>query len=386
MYYLLRGIRLQRRNDFLLCGLAVGLGLHGYSPARVIPVLIVFGVLIYAAFKKFKGKGVNVLAWLVLAGVIALVIYTPLLGAVSDMMDLYLGRMVSRFTGIEQPLPDQPFKILLGNIWDAFKMFAWDDGEVWVVSVPHRPALDWVTGAFFHLGVVIVFVRFLRTHRWQDLFLLLSIPILMLPSILAITFPGENPAINRASGAIVPVFTLVGTSWMVMLEWLLNIAKRWLPRLILLSFVLLLIVISAMSNYKLVFTDYAIPHRNSTWNTSEIGAVIRGFANTIGSYETTHVIPYEHWVDTRLVGINAGDPSRDYGVWPKDLDAIPPEPDRPQLFIFKPEDEEGLRRLQELYPNGVLKHENSAVEGRDFFLYYVFPHEGIDVDQVLPKP
>ena len=97
------------------------------------------------------------------------------------------------------------------------------------------------------------------------------------------------------------------------------------------------------------------------------------------------MIPYPHWVDTRLVGINAGDPDKDYGVWPKDLENIPPEPDRPQLFIFKPEDTEGLERLRQLYPNGILRPGESEVQGRDFILYYVFPDESIELDIELPQ-
>jgi hypothetical protein len=389
LYYLLRGLRLQRRNDFLLCGFAVGVGLHGYSPFRVVPVAVFIGVLIYILLTKSKEKRIKAVIWLSLAGVIALVIFTPLLGAVTNMMDLYLGRMVSRFIESDTtPIPGHPLLVLIKNVWKGLTMFAWDNGEVWVVSVPHRPALDWVTGAFFHLGVVIVFVRFIKQRRWQDLFLLLLIPVLMIPSVLALTFPGENPAINRASGAIVPVFTLVAISWVHFSEWLWTFVKaraRPLLAISITAFVLLgLVYISARSNYGLVFEEYAIPHRRSTWNTSEIGAVIKGFASTIGSYETAHVIPYEHWVDTRLVGINAGDPKKDYAVWPWELENIPPEPDRPQLFIFKPEDHVAISTLQELHPNGVLKHGDSEMHGRDFMLFYVFPDKGIEIDSLLP--
>ena len=34
---------------------------------------------------------------------------------------------------------------------------------------------------------------------------LLSIPLLMLPSILSLAFPDENPALNRAAGDLTPV-------------------------------------------------------------------------------------------------------------------------------------------------------------------------------------
>jgi len=387
MYYLLRGLRLEKRNDFLLCGFAVGLGLHGYSPARVIPVAIMVGVLFYVIFAKSKAKRMNAFSWLIVAGVIALAVYTPLLGAVTDRMDIYLDRMVSRFTSTEMyPIPGPPLQVFLSNVWDGLKMFAWDDGEIWVISIPHRPGLDWITGAFFHLGVVIVFVRLLRQRRWQDLFLLVSIPILMLPSTLALAFPGENPALNRASGAIVPVFTLVATSWVFVFGWIFNKFKPPVLRVMIIGVLVFLFGLSASINYQLVFEEYAVRHRQDTWNASEIGAVMRGFANTIGSYETARIVRKEHWVDTRLVRIHAGDPGMDYGVWPNELVTLPPQPDRPQMFILKADDEEGLRSLQEKYPQGILRYEKSEVNGRDFMLYYVFPDESIEIDPLLSEP
>ena len=81
-------------------------------------------------------------------------------------------------------------------------MFNIDDGEIWVHSVPHRPALDTVSAALFLLGVVLILIRYIRNRHWLDLFLLISIPLLLMPSILSLAFPGENPALNRAGGRL----------------------------------------------------------------------------------------------------------------------------------------------------------------------------------------
>jgi len=320
--------------------------------------------------------------------VITLAVFIPLLAAVSHpgLMELYLDRMVSRFSSTEQPLSDSPLKLLLGNLWRGLRMFAWDDGEIWVVSIPYRPVLDWVTGALFHLGVVIVFVRFLRTRRWQDLFLLVLIPVLMLPSILALAFPGENPAPNRASGAIIPVFTLAAIPLVLLPKWAKEVFKNKIVHAIAISSAVSLFLISTVLNYNLVFNEFVDQHRQNTWNASEIGAVMRGFVETIGSYETARLVRKAHWVDTRLVKIHAGDPRNDNALWPEELAAIPPEIDKPLLFIVKPDDEQGLLELQELYPYGVVRFEKSEVNGRDFLLYYVFPQESIDLDSLKPEP
>ena len=61
-------------------------------------------------------------------------------------------------------------------------MFNFDDGEIWVHSVTHRPALDIISAALFVIGVVLVLVRYIRNRHWLDLFLLVSIPLLLMPS------------------------------------------------------------------------------------------------------------------------------------------------------------------------------------------------------------
>ena len=81
--------------------------------------------------------------------------------------------------------------------------------EIWVHSVTGSPALDIVSAALYFLGVVLLILRYIRRRTWQDLLLLLSVPLLMLPSILSLAFPDENPALNRAGGAIVPVFLII---------------------------------------------------------------------------------------------------------------------------------------------------------------------------------
>jgi hypothetical protein len=386
LYYLVRGLRLRRRNDLLLSGVAMGLGLHGYSPARVIPLAAVAGVLIYILHKVAKGRRKETIYWLFAMGMITLVVFLPLLAVMTTMPGIFFDRMATRMTSLEQPLPGPPLQILVGNIWNAFKMFGWDNGEIWVISIPHRPALDWVTAGLFHLGLLIVIVQYLRQRRWQDLFLLISIPILMLPSILSLAFPNENPAPNRAAGAMIPAFILAAIPLALIPQWVNHRWHgKWASRFAI-SFVLILGYLSAYSNYHLVFDVFAYQHRNSTWNTREMGEVIRGYADSVGEYVTAHVISPEggNWVDTRLVAMLAGAPQMDYETWVEDLRSVPPV-DGPQLFLFKPEDAEAFAKLRELFPEGFAQRKISAVQGRDFMVYFVPPKEDIDIDGIRPE-
>ncbi len=369
-YYLAKGIRTRNRNDFLLCGLVVGMGLHGYSPARVIPIAIAVGVGLYLLFKDSREQRREMITLLVVTGLVALIVLMPLVRIAVNRPDEVIYRMATRYGSTERELADPAIQIFFSNVWNGLKMFTWDNGEVWVNSIPHRPALDWVTGALFSLGVVIALTRFARYRRWIDLFILVSIPILQLPSTLSLAFPAENPATNRAAGAIVPVFILAGLAFAAIPDW---IETHWKGRrtvVISLVFSGLLLLIASRLNYHLVFKEYQDLFRRSAWNTSEAGAVIQNFAESIGDYDTAHVVAFPHWVDTRLVGINAGQPTRDYAISTEELANTTSE-SRPQLFLLHPDDVESLQKLKELYPFARVTEYPNKIEGKNFIILSV---------------
>jgi hypothetical protein len=131
---------------------------------------------------------------------------------------------------------------------------------------------------------------------------------------------------------------------------------------------------ASLQNYNLVFNEYQRSYELSAWNTSAMGEVIREFGDLFGTTETAWVVAYPHWVDTRLVGINAGEPRRDFSIWPDRLGETTADP-RPKLFLVKPEDQIGLAALRQLYPQGNLQLYDSPLEGKDFLIYLVLPEE-----------
>ncbi|MCK5316704.1 MAG: glycosyltransferase family 39 protein, partial [Anaerolineales bacterium] len=86
-YYLARGIRTRNRNDFLVCGLVVGMGLHGYSPARVIPIAIAVGVVLYILHKDSHEQRRVMITLLVVTGLVALIVLMPLVRIAVDRPD-----------------------------------------------------------------------------------------------------------------------------------------------------------------------------------------------------------------------------------------------------------------------------------------------------------
>jgi hypothetical protein len=374
LYYLIRGLRTRNRNDFILSGLFLGLGLHGYSPIRIMPVVVVVAIGLYLLHAQSRGARRDAILWLVILGLASLVLFVPLLRYTIDNPDLFSYRAFTRLGSVEQPLPAPALEIFFSNLWKGLGMFTWDDGEIWVHSVTHRPALDVVSGALFLIGVILLLIRYLRKRHWLDLFLLLSIPLLAMPSILSLAFPAENPALNRAGGAYVPAFIVVAMT----LDGLVTAIGRGKTRAgFAWGLAVILMAWSGVQNYDLVFHQYYESFRSGAWNSSEMGAVIKEFEETYGKTDTVWIVPFPHWVDTRLPGVWAGIPNRDFAMWRENLPETVQLPG-PKLFMVKanlqiPEaDDQGtLDTLKELYPVGSLELHHSDVEGHDFWIYSV---------------
>jgi hypothetical protein len=374
LYYLLRGLRTSKRNDFILSGLFLGLGLHGYSPFRIVPFVVVIAVGLYFLHVQSKGLRRQAIIWLSLLALVSLFVFLPLLRYMLENPQAINDRAFSRLGDTENPLPGPALQIFFSNSWNALRMLNWDNGDIWVHSVTHRPALDVVSGALFLIGCILLLVRYLRQRHWLDLFLLLSVPLLMLPSILSLAFPKENPALNRAAGALVPVFVIVALA----LDGLLTgsgsgkfrragATLTWLVTGVILLW-------SVTQNYDLVFRQYSEQYQAGAWNTSEMGAVIKQFGQTYGSTDNAWIVPYPFWVDTRLPGVWAGIPNRDFAVWPQDLGTTVPVTGT-KLLIVNPKDTDSVDALKQLYPKGVFSLYKSAtgMEGKNFLIFFVPP-------------
>ncbi len=380
LYYLIRGLRTRNRNDFILCGIALGIGLHGYTPIRILPFVVVAAVGLYLIHKQASGARRQAIFWLAIVAIVSAYVFLPLLRYAQENPEGFSFRAFSRVGSVEQPLPDAAWKIFLENTGRAMAMFAWDDGEIWVHSVTHRPALDTISAVLFYLGMALLLWRYIwnlitsengkNAAHWLDLFLPLSVPLLMMPSILSLAFPAENPALNRAGGAYVTVFIIVAIALDGLLTALETHAKTagrrvgWVLAIVLLFW-------SAAENYGLVFRQYYQSYVGGAWNTSEMGDVVREFAVLSGTSDTAWVVAYPYWVDTRLVGMNAGLTTRDMAIWPDHFADTLNDP-RMKLFIIYPEDQQDQETLRQLYPQGQMTTYVSHV-GKDFLLYLVPP-------------
>ncbi len=399
LYYLLKGLRTQKRNQFIMAGLFLGLGLHGYSPFRFMPFVVIAAILIYLIHKKAAGWRKQTL---ILSGILVLtsvLVFSPLGRYAMDHPDMFSERAFSRLES-DQPLPgtehcpegmDQKtaaWCILAENNYRSMIMFFWDNGSIWVHSVPGRPALDIAAAVFFGIGYVFLLVRYIHKRRWQDLFLLVSVPLLLMPSSLSISFPGENPSLNRSGGALITVFVIAGLALDGVYTTLRGVNSGKLRQTFALLVAVTILGMSGTQSFDLMFNKFDTQYRAGAWNTSDMGKVIKAFLLEGNSPNNVWVVPFPYWVDTRLVGIQSGLPTKDFA-----LQLMPDDNDHnqikealtagtlsvtgPKLFIVKDEDTKTMDALHEVYPNGLTGKFDSPLDGKDFWIYTVPDNQAV---------
>ena len=372
LFYLIRGLRQKRRNDFIYSGIALGLGLHGYSSTRFLPVVVVIAVILFLIHKQSKGirnQTVNAFIILVIA---SFILFLPLFKYTMVNPEAVSYRMMTRLTSSERAITEPIGEIFLKNLWNAETMFFYSNGGTWVHSIPNRPALDMVSAGLYLLGSIIVLIQYLKYRNWEDLFLLLAVPLLMMPSILSLAFPDENPSLNRTAGAIIPVFILVAIGFERVFYSVWRVARRNRYKFVVSFAGIFLFLISTLINHDLVFNQFDKQFMAGAWNTSQIGSIIKNFAGSTGNADRAYVVPSPHWVDTRLVGINAGYPTKDYALWPEQFNQLNID-DGEKLVILKPDNQDALSLLETMFPNGILYNYDSGFEGKDFYIYHIPP-------------
>ncbi|PKO07019.1 MAG: hypothetical protein CVU41_03770 [Chloroflexi bacterium HGW-Chloroflexi-3] len=372
LFYLIRGLRQKRRNDFIYSGIALGLGLHGYSSTRFLPVVVVVAVILFLIHKQSKGiRNQTVNAFIVLV-IASFIIFLPLFKYTMVNPEAVSYRMMTRLTSSERAITEPAGEIFLKNLWNAETMFFYSNGGTWVHSIPNRPALDMVSAGLYLLGSIIVLIQYIKYRNWEDIFLLIAVPLLMMPSILSLAFPDENPSLNRTGGAIIPVFILVAIGFERVFYSVWRVAKRNRYKFVVSIVGVSLFLISTLINHDLVFNQYDKQFMAGAWNTSQIGSIIKNFTGSTGNADRAYVVPSPHWVDTRLVGINAGYPTKDYALWPEQFNQLNID-DGEKLVILKPDNQDALSLLETMFPNGILYNYDSGFEGKDFYIYHIPP-------------
>ena len=183
-----------------LAGLALGLGLHSYNAFIAVPFLVLGWMLTEVIAGRSKRLWEMRVGFVYLFGIAAL-LFLPLGRYMMDEPGNYLLRVTTRVTATEVPLPPNPLWVLIQNMLNSLGMFNYHGDLVSVLNVVGVRQFGLVAAAMLPLGVVYLGAR---PRYANNLAVLITILVMLLPSALSIAFPREVPNTGRAIGALVP--------------------------------------------------------------------------------------------------------------------------------------------------------------------------------------
>jgi len=378
LWALFRVLRYGQRKDFLLLGLGLGFGLYGYTPFRaVIPVYLAVAIALTLLLRWRDGLAarVDLLRNSALSVVVAVVVFLPLGRYMVDYPESFWERSASRLTN-DGAMVAHPLIIFLGNLKNAALMFNWLGDVVWVNMVSLDPFLDPVTGALFVLGVAYAIYRLVRAREWIYAYLLLGLPVLTLASTLAISFPNENPSVFRALPAVPVVFLIAAIPLVVAARQIRALLGHPAGTALAAGVVALALALAVFLNYQSYFQIYAEQYRRNSINSREMGAVVRGYAQSVGDYRSAYHIAWPYWVDTRNIGAAAGQVRWNNALLSPDAVRAAAAAPGPQLYILNKDDQGSLAILRQMHPEGSYRLHPASVPGKEFGVYFVPPPPG----------
>jgi hypothetical protein len=391
VWLLVRWMRTGDRRDAIGCGLAVGIGLYGYSPFRaVVPVVAIGFLILLLAPSGTISRGRAFRHGLLCAST-ALFVFLPLGRYAIDKPDNFWLRSTSRITGDEDASTWESLRdnlaVFLENNWNAAKSFNYRGDSTVVNAVRLDPFLDFVTGGLLLAGLL---TALFLVAQWRDrrvLLALVAIPVLFLPSTLALGFPTENPSVNRAGAAAPVAFALAALPIAVLASAIPRTRRPWALGATGAVLLTVAIGVAAFENFDRFYRDFDAQSRNTVSNTTEIADAIRS-ASAFGiDPEHAYLIDRAHWLDVRNIGIALDDITWGFR---QNIPVGEPLPERrsgePLLLVLHPDDSERLAEVREAYPDGSLFRIAAEVPAQDFLVYWVPALMGDHAPAGLPGP
>ena len=312
--FLARALRHNRRGDFVLAGLTLGVGLYTYQAFRLMPLVIAAGGVIALFFYLRSGRELRRLVLNFAAlGIVALLVYLPLLNYARVYPEDYWRRTSGRLFGDEitqttdeegnlifrQPTIQerivafqQNFPALVTNLRNALLMYNWKGDVAWVQNHPNEPAFDPITGGLIVVGVAAWIGRMFRRRDPFAWTLPVMFLILMLPSALAIAQPIENPSFTRMSGTLPLAYLMVALALALILRSAARLVGGGAGSFVAGLAALGLIMGSYIANQSTYFNDYYETYRAGSFPYSEAGQHLRRFRRQCRVRQRVHHQPF----------------------------------------------------------------------------------------------
>ena len=350
------GMEKDRRNAYVLAGLALGISQYFYSSSHTLVVVVLAWVALIVILDRprFKTVWVNLILMFIIAGVIALPLawfYYKFPNTFMEPLNrVALTPAWLKLEVINTGIP--AWKIVLKQVGLAIGSYTYEPLRAWYT--PNVPLLRPFAASLFLIGINLLV---LRTKKWT------IIPIMLwLFAFIAIGGLSEStPAAQRLVAASPACALLVGFGLgesSALLENVFNKGKRWIS-----AIAILLVVILAVDELNFYFRVYT---PNDTISEARSSGVI---AQTLVNYlkvepKDTQVlffgfpnmgyysIPSTQYLIPEIKGFDVNE------AWPPA--EMPDITSNHLLFVFLPNNLEQIKPVQADFPGGKLNSFQAA--------------------------
>lgn len=230
LYLLHRAVQHGRWRDWLLGGLAAGLTLYTYLPARLFPLVILF----WLGWLGWEQRGRIQAQWraIFVSLLIAVAIFAPFGWYMVQYPDLVNQRVYSMTAAYRTALQGD-FAPLWASVRATLGAFSFQGDPDWRYNLSGKPVFDPLTSLFFYLGAALSLRYALRKggdgqQGAASAYALLWLwaGAMLAPNALL----DENPSFLRAAGAVLPVYLLTAIGLEATYRWLCNRWALWRKR------------------------------------------------------------------------------------------------------------------------------------------------------------
>jgi 4-amino-4-deoxy-L-arabinose transferase-like glycosyltransferase len=257
LWCLWRGLRQGSAGWLALSGLFCGATAYTYLASRVFPVILFLVFLSLLIFDRRKLK--RRLSQIAVVVVPAAIVFAPLglyFLTHHQAFSVRIGQ-VSLFN------PELNQGDVLGTFWRAarlaFGMISLRGEPLWRFNLPGRPVFSWPLSILLLLGIALSLIKLLRgrngLERTTHLLLLVWLPVMLLPSILAVK---EVPSALRSVGLIPLLFLLPAQGLWIATRWLAGLIPNAISRTALPIIALILLLgLSSVATFRDYFVHWA---------------------------------------------------------------------------------------------------------------------------------
>ena len=352
MWAMLRYLRRGDRGSVLAAGAAMGVGFYGYIPARAVPLLLPVVGLVALLDGRWRGHRRRLAGDAALALATSGIVFLPLGHFMIERPDLFWMRALSR-TGEKAGL-GASLSTFAGNLRNMALAFHWRGDGTWVNEVQNAPFLTPAAGALLLAGLLLAAALVWRGGvRW--LVPLSALFLLTLASTLSLTYPLENPSVNRSVAVVPAVFVLAALPLAFLVRASSGSRRARMAASVMAG---ALVLVAARESWERYFVTYARQYDLLVEHSIPIARAIQAEVSRGVPLRQAFVIN-KSWIDPRNLAFELGNPAWAANEVPTGA-PVPDRIDRPLLFVYRGNDEEARSAIRRLYPGSreVLHPEN----------------------------